>query len=215
MGDQDTTEIVCIIDRSGSMEPIRADAIGGFNSFLADQQREPGRALLSLVLFDHELLAPIEARPIDQVPPLDQNGFVPRGQTALYDAVCVTLSRVRERIAAAPADQRPARVIAVILTDGQENASRYYTREQVFTAISELRGMGWDFVFLAANQDAFATGEALGVARGTTVSFMANSAGLCLVSRESSRIVSLLRKRSKPTSSEPLDDGGQGGGSLH
>ena len=92
------TDIVCVIDRSGSMDSIRTDAIGGFNAFLKDQQAEPGEARLTLVLFDHEYLIPYENVPLPDVPPLDGTTYVPRGRTALNDAVGRAITTEGERL---------------------------------------------------------------------------------------------------------------------
>ena len=111
------TEIICILDRSGSMSAIRDDAIGGFNTFLEAQKEAGGTALLTLVLFDDVVDVVHEARSIEEVPPLDRDTFLPRGSTALYDAIGKTLgAAMRRSRAAAKADER---VIVCILTDGE------------------------------------------------------------------------------------------------
>lgn len=172
------TEIVCIIDRSGSMESIRADAIGGFNAFLEEQQKLPGEAHLTLVLFDHEYERLFEGLPLADVPPLSHTTYVPRGTTALLDAVGRTIDEVGARLAATPEAERPTKVLVCILTDGQENASRGYTRQRVREMIEhQQQKYSWEFQFLAANQDAFAEAGHLGIAPGDVATFVADSAG--------------------------------------
>ena len=121
------TEIISIVDRSGSMQSILDDAIGGFNTFLAAQQRQPGEAKLSLILFDHEYQVVQQAVDIQQVEPLNQDTYVPRGSTALLDAVGKTIDAVGERLAATAESERPSQVIISILTDGYENARQTYS----------------------------------------------------------------------------------------
>jgi len=119
-----TAEIAVIIDRSGSMQAIATDAIGGFNAFVAAQRLVPGAARMTLILFDDRYEVPIKSRPLGQVPMLTRQTFVPRGSTALLDAIGRTIKKMTESFAARPAAHRPDTIIAVILTDGEENASR-------------------------------------------------------------------------------------------
>lgn len=173
----DLTLLVCIADRSGSMEAIRDDAIGGFNAFLDAQRAEPGEARLTFVQFDGQYEVLFDDMALAHVPPLTRETFVPRGATALFDALGRTLDTVGERLAATPEAERPAKVVVVVVTDGQENASRTYTREQVFARITHQRSVyGWEFVFLAANQDAIAGAVALGMDAADGVAFSLRSA---------------------------------------
>jgi Mg-chelatase subunit ChlD len=172
-------EIVCVIDRSGSMDAIRSDAVGGFNRFLEEQKKLPGDARLTLVLFNHEYGLVADGAPLSSIKPLSDETYVPSGTTALLDAVGRTLDAVRARIDGMTAAARPDRVIVSILTDGLENASRDYTYERIGRMIAECRKKrGWDFVFLAANQDAFATGRALSIAEKDVVQFAATPEGI-------------------------------------
>jgi hypothetical protein len=172
MTNPNLTEIVCILDRSGSMDVIRDDAIGGFNAFLADQQRLPGEATLTLVLFNDGYQVVYQSVPIGKVKPLTKEDFVPGSMTALLDAVGRTIVSVGKRLTALPEEQRPGKVIVGILTDGQENASREYTRDQVFRMIRHQREVyGWEFAFMAAGQDAFEEAQAIGISKAMTVQF--------------------------------------------
>ncbi len=175
----DLTEIAFVLDRSGSMNPIAADAIGGFNTFLAAQQALPGQARLTLVLFDHEYLVPHNNVDIHAVPPLDATTYVPRGMTALLDAVGRTIDDAGARLAATPEAERPAKVIVAILTDGQENASRDYTFVKVAAMIKhQQEKYSWEFVFLAANQDAIAAAGALSIREQDAIAFAATPQGV-------------------------------------
>jgi hypothetical protein len=172
------TEIICIVDRSGSMEAAREDAIGGFNAFLRGQQELPDPARLTLVLFDNVYELAVNNVELKQVPPLDRTTFVPRGTTALLDAVGRAIDDVKRRLEATPEALKPGKVIFAILTDGKENASSDYTRDKVFQLITEQRGRGWEFLFLAAVQDAIEEGATLGVARDRSVSFARSRRGM-------------------------------------
>ncbi|MEM8600862.1 MAG: hypothetical protein AAGF99_13165 [Bacteroidota bacterium] len=172
------TELVCVIDRSGSMQSIRDDAIGGFNAFLDAQKQVEGEARLTLVLFDHQYDRRLDAVPLAEVDPLTTETFVPRGNTALLDAVGRTIDDVGARLAKTPEAERPGTVLVCILTDGMENASSDYTRDRVKSMIEHQQAKyGWEFQFLAANQDAFAEASRIGIGRPNAMPFVADAAG--------------------------------------
>lgn len=155
------TEIMVILDRSGSMTAIRDDTIGGFNTFLAEQKKLGGKCWLSLLQFDHELGFVHEGVPIADVPPLDETTFIPRGMTALLDAMMRGIGCLAER--AGGKKGRLAHV--VILTDGIENASRETTVDQVFAEVEKRKKEGWAIQYLGAGQDAIEVAAGLGVDR--------------------------------------------------
>jgi uncharacterized protein YegL len=189
------SDIICIVDRSGSMAQITSDAIGGFNTFLQAQKEEPGEARLSLVLFDHEYLLVHDAVPIATVPPLTGETYVPRGTTALLDAIGRTIAAVGERLAATPEPERPGKVIVAILTDGLENASREYTHERISEMIRHQREeYAWEFVFLAANQDAIAAAVSLSINAKDAYSFDASADGIVAAYARMSEEVSFKRR---------------------
>jgi hypothetical protein len=162
------TEIAFILDRSGSMQPHTEAAITGFNQFLHDQQEgeleTEGIARLTLVLFDDEYLVPIDNLPVSEVVELDTTTYVPRASTALLDAIGLTIESFKKRIKALPKKDRPAKVIFAIFTDGLENSSLKYTWIDIATMIRKRREMdGWEFLFLAANQDAIATAAQMNI----------------------------------------------------
>ena len=163
------TEIVVIADRSGSMSSLAADVVGGFNTFLAEQQALSGEANLTLHLFDHEFITAIASVPLADIRPLDKSSYVPRGSTALFDAIGLSMVALKAR--------NPERAILCIITDGQENASQKYTRDQVRTTLADAAQRGWEVVYLAANQDAFSVGNSFGNVRGQNVNFEASSLG--------------------------------------
>ena len=192
----DLTEIAFILDRSGSMNAIVTDAIGGFNSFLGGQQSLPGTARLTLVLFDHEFTVVHNNVDIEQVPPLDERTYVPRGMTALLDAVGRTIDDMGARLAATPEAERPGKIIVAILTDGMENASRDYTYDKVAAMIRhQQQKYSWEFIFLAANQDAIAAAGALSIAPKDAIAFQATGQGVRQAHMHLSEQVALRRSR--------------------
>ena len=169
MSKEKTVEVVCILDRSGSMDSIIDDSIGGFNAFLKEQKKLPGKAKLSVVLFDDQYEKLYDRIKIKEAEELTSETYVPRGMTALYDAIGKTITSMKVK------DSKP--VVIAILTDGEENASKEYTIEKINKLIKEKRDLGWEFIFLAANQDAFAVGGQLGIDAGSTFSYVADGAG--------------------------------------
>ncbi len=158
------TEIAYILDRSGSMQPMVESAITGFNSFLKDQQETPGEANFTLVLFDDEYLLHADRSPLTDVRPLDASSYVPRGCTALLDAIGRTINNIGKQLAKTPEKDRPGKVIIAIYTDGYENASTDYTAEKIRKMIRhQTENYGWEFLFLAANEDAIATAASYGI----------------------------------------------------
>ena len=156
------THISVILDRTGSMETIRDDTIGGFNAFLNAQKAEPGLATLTLVQFDtqdpYEVLH--QFKPIADVPELTRATFVPRASTPLLDAMGRGINDLEKNIADMPEEERPSRLVMVIITDGQENSSREFRKDQIEKMIKEKQEKSaWQFVFLSA--DLAAIGDAL------------------------------------------------------
>ena len=193
---EDLSEIICIVDRSGSMNAILDDAIGGFNAFLNAQKSQPGEAKLTLILFDHEYQTVHQAVDIQQVEPLDRETYVPRGSTALLDAVGKTIDAVGERLAVTPESERPSQVIVSILTDGHENASESYSKAKVAEMIKhQTDKYSWVFEFQAANMDAFAAAEELSISRDHVVQFDATSEGVREAFSTSSARISAMRAR--------------------
>ena len=175
----DLTEIAYVLDRSGSMQSLASDAIGGFNAFISNQKQVEGRANFTLVLFDHEYLVIHKSVDIQQVPELDAKTYVPRGQTALLDAVGRTIDDLGAALAGLSEAERPAKVIVAIFTDGLENASRVYTTERLAASIQHQQDKyNWEFLFLAANQDAIATAATIAIPAAQAMNFAASPTGV-------------------------------------
>ena len=165
----DLTDITLVIDRSGSMEEIRSDAEGGINAFIRGQAQQPGEALLTLVQFDDEHEFVHRGIPIKQAPAFT---LVPRGNTALLDAVGRAINETGERLARMPEADRPGLVILVILTDGEENSSREFSKARVKEMIQRQQTTyNWHFTFLGADQDAFAEAGGMGIAASGAATF--------------------------------------------
>jgi len=172
------TELVFILDRSGSMSSMKDEAIGGFNAFLEEQQKLSGEAKLTLVLFDHEYTLVCNGKDIKCVEPLCDKTYCPRGTTALLDAIGRTVDDVGKRLAGTPECERPNKVLVAILTDGLENASKDYVKSKISNMITHQREKYlWEFMFLAANQDAIAEGESLGISKGLSFNYCCDSIG--------------------------------------
>lgn len=145
------TQIVAVLDRSGSMWAIMDDAIGGFNQFLKDQQELPGEANIRTILFDDQYET-LYSGDIDTMKPLTHETFVPRGWTRLLDAIGMAIQETGQELAALPEKDRPGKVLIFIYTDGHENSSKEYTRERVAEMVKhQTEKYNWEFIFLAAD----------------------------------------------------------------
>lgn len=200
------TEIAFILDRSGSMAPMTEHAIAGFNGFLRDQQQAPGDARLSLVLFDDEIQPVCVSIPVAEAVELDTTTFVPRGSTALLDAIGLTIDALGDRLAAIPENERPGQVIVAILTDGHENASRLHTWPRIADKIRHQENhYSWRFLFLGANQDAIATASRMGIAADNAATYTHDATGCKTGPKAVSRKVEALRRAKLDPSSAPAD----------
>lgn len=176
------TDITIVLDRSGSMESVKADTIGGYNQFLSDQKVAPGEATITLAQFDDVYEVVYGGIPIADAKPLDGETFKPRGSTALLDAIGRTIHDTGKRLEAMPEGQRPENVIFVIITDGEENSSKEYRHDRINEMITHQReAYNWNFVFLGANQDAITTASQLGVGAASAMTYAANSGGVAAV----------------------------------
>jgi hypothetical protein len=195
MTDPRRSLIAVLLDRSGSMESIKADTEGGFNAFMDTQRAQPGDARVTLAQFDTEYDVVYANRPIADVPRLD---LQPRGGTALYDGIGRLVTDVGAELAAQPEDDRPGSVSVVVLTDGHENSSREWTHEAVSAVIRRQEDeYSWSFVFLGANIDAVKIGSDLGFAPDRSLTYAPSPAGVGAAFAATSDLVS--RRRATPT----------------
>jgi Uncharacterized protein encoded in toxicity protection region of plasmid R478, contains von Willebrand factor (vWF) domain len=178
MTKENFTSINVVIDASGSMEGLTNDTIGSFNAFLSEQKLVPGQAALTLCTFNtvHNLVHDFVE--LSTVPDLNPKTYRPNGGTALLDALGTTINNVGAKLAAMPEDDRPSKVIFLIITDGEENSSRTFKKEQVRAMVEHQRDVyKWEFVFMGANVDAFSEGVSLGISGNNTFSYTSDSAG--------------------------------------
>ena len=173
----EATLISVILDRSGSMGHLREATITGFNEFVREQRKEAdgGRALMSLTQFDDRYEVNFVGEPLENVPDLDTESYIPRGSTALNDAIGRT---VHELEAWTKAHDWKERVLVLIITDGQENASKEYSLPAIRALIERKENDGWNFVYLGANQDAYQEAEARNVRTDYSMNFDASDAGV-------------------------------------
>lgn len=174
--------IVFILDRSGSMDGMRREAIDGYNGFLRDQKQVPGEADIQLVLFN-EVRIPHPAQNLTEARELNENLYTPYGMTALYDAVGFTIEEVGKALKETAEKARPSKVIFAILTDGQENSSKTYRGEEGRQRLAEMikhqqEVYGWEFSFLGANMDAPAMAVSLNIPVMNAANFMPDARGL-------------------------------------
>ena len=194
MNTQPTTHIYVLLDRSGSMASIADDVIGGFNTFLRQQQAEGPDARITLVQFDsrdpqHIVL---DGAPITEAAPLSHRTFLPRGGTPLLDATALLIEKALGAwCASAPSAEH---ILFVTLTDGEENQSRFFTLADIRERIAERTAAGWTFLFLSAGPDAYGEAHRMGIAQDRTVSFCANSEGTQQAMEHISRSVSQFRR---------------------
>ena len=191
-----------LLDRSGSMEAIRSEVIGGFNAFVAGQQINGADARLTMVQFDTQDLAEtaVDDVPIRQVKPLTRARFQPRGGTPLLDATAHLVARARAKVGDGPVD---ANVVVVTITDGLENASREFTRADIREMIGEREAAGWTFVYLSAGLDAYDDATSFGYAPGSVQAWAPDAEGATLAF--SSLNVAVGGLRSKVRAAAPVD----------
>ncbi len=180
---KDYTEIAVVQDKSGSMSSVRDDTIGGFNTFLAEQKKAPGKCTFTLMQFDTTFNLLYTGEDIQKVEPLTHKTYMPGGSTALLDAISRTILTTGQRLEAMKEEERPARVIVAILTDGQENASQEFGgpsgRAKVFEMIkAQTDKYNWVFVFIGANQDGIQAGSGMGITVANSISTANNTKGV-------------------------------------
>lgn len=196
------TELVFILDRSGSMAGLEADTIGGFNSMLRKQKEQPGQALVSTVLFDHESQVIHDRVALEQVSELTEKEYYVRGCTALLDAVGSAIRHIGNVHKYARQEDRPEKTLFVITTDGMENASRQHTYEQVKTMIRrQQEQFGWEFLFLGANIDAAREAAKFGIRGDRAANYHADHEGTAVIYEAVNKTVSAVRA-SKPLTAD-------------
>ena len=198
-------EVICILDASGSMSPFASDTRGGFNSFINSQKENTGETRVTLVTFNNNINTVYEQKNVQEIQSLTSAEYRPTGYTALLDAVGITISSVGKRLSETPEEQRPHKVIVMISTDGQENSSKEYTRNQIKAMIEEQTNKySWQFLFTGANIDAVAEAKSLGIDEKFASNYSYNSDGIKSVYRSLSAVTN-MSKRSDKVSLDELE----------
>ncbi|MBR2894801.1 MAG: VWA domain-containing protein [Oscillospiraceae bacterium] len=175
------TELVFILDRSGSMSGLESDTIGGFNSMIEKQKREEGTAVVSTVLFNSESVVIHDRLPLSKVPHMTEEEYFPQGCTALLDAVGGAIHHIGNIHKYARKEDVPEKTMFIITTDGYENASNHYDYEKVRKMIErQTEKYGWEFIFLGANIDAVAEAKRFGIREDRAVNYHADALGTAL-----------------------------------
>ena len=188
------TELVFILDRSGSMSGLETDTIGGFNSMIAKQKKEKGEAYVSTVLFDDRCEVLHDRVPMDKVPQMTEKEYFVRGCTALLDAVGGAIHHIATVHKYAREEDRPEKTLFVITTDGMENASRNYSYEKVQEMIKkEQEKYGWEFIFIGANIDAIQEAKKFGIREERAVNYVHDEKGTEAVYRSVNKAVCAMR----------------------
>ena len=199
---KDLTELVFILDRSGSMSGLEADTIGGFNSMLEEQKKTPGEVYVSTVLFDNVSEVIHDRVEIKDVKPLTEKEYKTRGCTALLDAIGGSIKHIGNIHKYARPEDIPEHTMFVITTDGMENASHRYSSTKIKQMIERQKEKyGWEFLFLAANIDAVATAEDIGIAAERSVNYMSDHEGTQLNYCAMSEAIGAVRSN-KPLTEE-------------
>lgn len=194
MKENNITELVFILDRSGSMSSLESDTIGGFNAMIAKQKREDGKAYVSTILFDNESSVLHDRMPLSEIPKMTSKDYHVRGCTALVDAIGGAIHHIENIHKYARPEDVPAHTMFIITTDGQENASYKYSSETVKKMIERQKEQhGWEFLFIGANIDAIETAASFGIARNRAVNYHADSEGTQVLYETISAPISAMR----------------------
>lgn len=198
---EEMTELVFVLDKSGSMAGLESDTVGGFNALIAKQKKEPGDARVTTVLFNHGYELLHDRIPLKGVSPITEKEYEVGGTTALLDAVGATIQKIRNVQQRTSEQERSKKVIFVITTDGMENASCEYTHEKIKALIAHQKEeFMWEFIFLGANIDAVAAAEKFGIHKDFAADYHADAEGTELNFNVLSEAVASLRHNDKLSS---------------
>ena len=192
---KNVTELVFILDRSGSMSGLEADTIGGFNAMIGKQKQEAGEAVVTTILFDHMVETIHDRADLQKIEPMTDKDYYVRGMTALLDAVGSTIQHISHVHMVICEDNVPEHTMFVITTDGMENASKEFTAEAVKRLIEEKKEKdNWEFLFLGANIDAVKAAGHIGISPDRAVNYHSDAVGTALNYNVVSETVSCMRQ---------------------
>ena len=190
----DITELVFILDRSGSMAGLEEDTIGGFNAMIEKQNALEGECYVTTVLFDHEITTLHDRKKLSEIAPLTDRDYTVRGCTALIDAIGSTVTKISSIQKYARKEDVPATTMFVITTDGLENASKEFSSDAVKRMIEDKKKLGWEFLFIGANIDAVETAKHFGISEDRAVNYHADKRGTSVVFNAVSKAVGCARQ---------------------
>lgn len=191
---ENLTELVFILDRSGSMQSLTADTIGGFNSLIEKQRRETGECLVSTVLFNNNSAVLHDRKPLSEIKEMTAAEYSAQGGTALIDAIGAAIHHIGNVHKYARTEDVPQHTLFVIITDGMENSSHIYTSDKVKKMIERQKSKyGWEFLFIGANIDAVETAQSFGISEDRAVDYLADSEGTDTVFNSVCAAVSMVR----------------------
>ena len=200
------TELVFILDRSGSMAGLERDTIGGFNAMIEKQKAEAGEAIVSTVLFDNQLEVLHDRVPLNRIAPMTDRDYYVRGCTALLDAVGSAIHHIGNVHKYARDEDRPEKTLFVITTDGLENASRQYTYDRLKAMIERQKNKyGWEFLFLGANIDAAREAARFGIQSDCAANYHADSVGTGVIYESVNQAITRVRSCAAPLSADWKD----------
>lgn len=188
------TEVVFILDRSGSMSGLEADTIGGFNSMIEKQKKEEGEAFISTVLFDDRTEVIYDRVDVNKIEPMTDNQYYVRGCTALLDAIGGAVHHISNVHKYAREEDRPEKTLFIITTDGMENASRQYSYDKVKEMIEKKKENGWEFLFLGANIDAIEVAGKFGISADRAINYECDHEGTRLNYQVLGNAISAVRR---------------------
>ena len=177
MQDNQMTELVFILDRSGSMGGLVKDTIGGFNGMIDKQKTETGKAFVTTILFDDKIETLHDRIDLEKIQPLTNKDYFVRGSTALLDAVGKTINHISNIYKYIRPEDVPSKTMFIITTDGLENSSREFSYAKIKSLIEEKQKLGWEFIFIGANMDAVTEGAKFGIAAERAVNYHADKIG--------------------------------------
>ncbi|MBR4573358.1 MAG: VWA domain-containing protein [Lachnospiraceae bacterium] len=202
---ENLTELVFVLDKSGSMSGLEKDTIGGFNSMLDKQREEDGDVVISTVLFDDRMQIIHDRAKLDKIANLTAGDYQVGGCTALLDALGNTIRHINKVHKALPEDERPAKTVFVITTDGQENSSHDFTYEKIKKMVEKKQEKkGWEFLFLGANMDAISAAADIGIRADRAANYCCDAVGTAVNYSALSKAVSRVRKASAARMDEAL-----------
>lgn len=204
---ENLTSINVIIDSSGSMNKLANDTIEGFNAFLAEQKLLPGEATISLTTFNTNVVNVYNQIPIQEASPLTSKNYSTLGGTALLDAVGTAIDSLGNKLSLLKEEEKPSKVLFLIMTDGEENSSREYSKEKIKNMVSHQQDKyNWAFVFVGANIDSFLEGASIGMNYSNTMNFAPSSEGVKEIYDSMSRNTSKFRSSKESKSVDFFDD---------